>query len=92
MAVGDAQHFRAIGVVAPALAPQIGKLQGRHQKLDGAGAVLLLADDLLDLAQHPQAERQPSIDAGGLLPHHAGAQHQAMGGDLRFLGGFTQQW
>jgi hypothetical protein len=41
-----------------------------------AGAVLLLAHDLLDLLQHPQAQRQPGIDAGRLLPDHAGAQHQ----------------
>jgi hypothetical protein len=39
-------------------------------------AVLFLADDLLDLLQHPQAQRQPGIDAGGLLPDHARAQHQ----------------
>ena len=29
-----------------------------------AGAVLLLAHDLLDLLQHAQAQRQPGIDAG----------------------------
>ena len=80
--VGDAQHFRAVGVVAAALAPEVGKLQRRHQQFQRAGAVLLLADDLLDLLQHPQAQRQPGIDARRLLPHHAGAQHQPMRDDL----------
>ena len=41
----DAQHLLAVGVVAPALAPEIGRLDRRHQDLDGAGAVLLLAHD-----------------------------------------------
>ena len=88
--VGDAQHFRAIGIVAAAFAPQIRQLQRRHQEFDGAGAVLLFANDLLDLLQDPQAQRQPGIDARRLLPHHAGAQHQAMGDDLRLLGHLTK--
>ena len=88
--VGDAQHLRAVGVVAAALAPQVGQLQGRHQQLDGAGAVHLLAHDLLDLLQHPQAQRQPGIDAGGLLPDHAGAQHQPVRDDLGLGRGFLQ--
>ena len=85
VAVGDAQHFRTIGIVAAAFAPQVGQLQRRHQQFDGAGAVLFLADDLLDLLQHPQAQRQPGIDAGRFLPHHARAQHQAMRDDLGLL-------
>ena len=86
----DAQHLLAVGVVAAALPPQVGRLDGRHQKLDGAGAVLLLAHDLADLLQHPKPERQEGIDAGGLLADHAGAQHQPVRGDLRFLRGFAQ--
>ena len=35
-----------------------------------------------DLLQHAQAERQERIDAGRLLPHHAGAQHQPVRDDL----------
>ena len=90
MAILDAQHLGAVGVVAAALAPQIGELQRRHQQLDRAGAILLLAHDLLDLLEHAEAERQPGIDAGRLLPQHAGAQHQAVGDDLRLLRGLTQ--
>ena len=90
VAVLDAQHLLAVGVVAAAFAPEVGQLQRRHQHFDGAGAVLLLADDLLDLLQHPQAERQPGIDAGRLLPDHAGAQHQPMRDDLRLLRIFLQ--
>ena len=86
----DAQHLLAVGVVASALAPQIGGLDGRHQEFDGAGAVLLLAHDLLDLLQHAQAKRQEGVNAGRLLPHHAGAQHQPVGDDLRLFRGFTQ--
>ena len=86
----DAQHFRAIGVVAPALAPKIGKLQGGHQQLDRARTVLLLANDLLDFFEHPKTERQPSVNAGGLLANEACAQHEAVGDHLRLLGRLTQ--
>ena len=72
MAILNAQHLRTVGIVAPGLAPKIGKLQRRHQEFDGAGAVLLLAHDLLDLLQHAKPERQPGVDAGRLLPQHAG--------------------
>ena len=90
VAVLDAQHLLAIGIVAARLAPQVGRLDGRHQHLDGAGPVLLLADDLLDLLEHPEAHRQPRIAARRLLPDHAGAQHQLVGDDLRFLRIVTQ--
>ena len=55
MPVLDAQHFLAIGVIAAGLAPEIGGLDRRHQHLDGPCPVLLLAHDLLDLAQHAVA-------------------------------------
>src|SRR6266567_2224198 len=90
MAILDAQHFRAVGVVASALAPKIGKLQGRHQELDGTGAVLLLAHDLFDLLEHAKAERQPCVDPGGLLADEACPQHQPVGGDLRLLRSLAQ--
>ena len=82
MAVLDAQHFRAIGVVAPALAPQLGRLERRHQHFLRAGAVLLLAHDLLDLLEHAKAERQPGVDAGRGLAHEPGAEHQLVADDL----------
>ena len=85
VAVGDAQHLRAVGVVAAAFAPEVGELQRRHQQFQRAGAVLLLANDLLDLLQHPEAERQPGIDAGCLLPDHARAEHQPVRDDLRLF-------
>ena len=78
----QSQHLGAIGVVAPALPPQIGRLQGRHQQLDRPGPVLLLAHDLLDLAQDLEAERKPGIDAGGGLANQPRAQHQLVADDL----------
>ena len=85
VAIGDAQHLGPVGVVAAGFAPEVGELQRRHQQLDGAGAVHLLADDLLDLLQHTEAERQPGVDAGRLLPDHPGAQHEPVREDLRLL-------
>ena len=90
VAVADAQHLLAVGVVAPGLAPQIGRLDRRHEDLDGAGAVLLLADDGVDLVEDAQAERQPGIDAGRLLPDEPGPQHQPVRDDLGLLRGVPQ--
>ena len=86
----DAQHLLAVVVVAAGLAPKIGRLDGRHLDLDRAGAVLLLADDRVDLVEHPQPERQPGVDAGRFLPDHAGAEHQPMRHDLGLLGRLAQ--
>src|SRR5439155_23924656 len=78
------------GVVAPRLAPQVRGLDGRHQELDRARSVLLLAHDLLDLLQNPKAERQPGINPRRGLTNQARTEHQLVAGDLRvgrsFLG------
>ena len=86
----DAQHFRTIGIVTPRLAPEIGELQRRHQQFDRPRPVHLLADDLRDLLQHAEAERQPGVDARGFLPDHAGAQHQPVRDDLGLFGIFAE--
>ena len=86
----DAQHFGAIRVVTAALAPEIGKLQRRHQEFDRAGTVLLLPHDLLDLLEHAKAERKPGVDAGGLLADESCPQHQAVRDDLRLFRGLAQ--
>ncbi len=91
MAIGDAQHLLAIGLVAAALAPQIGGLQRRHQDLDGPGPHHLLIDDGLDLVEHADAQRQPGIDAGRLLADQAGAQHQPVADDLGLGRGFFEE-
>jgi len=63
---------------------------GGVRTIERAGAVLLLAHDLLDLLEHAKAERQPSVDAGGLLADEARAQHEPVRDDLRFLRSLAQ--
>src|SRR6185295_17129452 len=88
----EAEHLRPVGVVAPALAPQLGLLERGHEQLDGAGAVLLLLHDLLDLLEHLEAQRQPRVDAGAGLADHAGAQHELVRGDFRLARNLAQHW
>ncbi len=57
--VGDAQHLVAIGVVAAAFTPQVGRLQRRHQKRQVPDALLFLVHDGLDPGQHLETQRQP---------------------------------
>ena len=92
MPVLDAKHFLAVIVIAPTFAPQICWLNGRHEQFNGAGAILLLAHDCVDLVQHPQPKRQPGVNARRFLPQHARAQHQAVRDDLRLFGSFAQNW
>ncbi|MNV86647.1 hypothetical protein D3C71_1806980 [compost metagenome] len=90
MTVGDAQHLGTVGVVTPGLTPQVGQLQRRHQQFDRPCPLLLLTHDAFDLAQNAQAQRQPGVDAGGLLFDHAGAQHQLVRHDLGVGRGFFE--
>ena len=91
LAIGDLQQLAAEFLPTAGFLPQLLRLHRGHQHLDGAGGVHFLADDVLDPAQHLQAQRRPGVDAGGQLADHAGAQHQLMAGDLGvggdFLGG-----
>ena len=89
--VADAQHLLAVVVVAAGFAPQVGRLDRRHQDLDGPRAVLLLADDRADLGEHTQPERQPGVDTGRFLPDHARPEHQPVRDDLRLLGRFAKK-
>ena len=86
----DAQQLRAELVPAAGFDPQLGGLHGRHQHFERAGAVHLLADDGLDLAQHAQADRQPRVHAAGEAADQAGAQHQLVADDLGIGGNVAQ--
>ncbi|MPL93332.1 hypothetical protein SDC9_39458 [bioreactor metagenome] len=90
VAVLEAQHLGAVGVIAPRLAPQIGRLQRRHQQRDVPGADLLLVHDLLEPLEHLEAHRQPGIDPRRLLLDHPRAQHVAVRDDLRLGGVFLE--
>src|SRR5437868_12303760 len=88
--VADAQHLGPVGVVAAALAPQIGRLQRGHQHFLRSGAVLLLAHDLLDVLQDPETQREPRVDSGRRLPHEARPKHQLVADDLGVCGTFLE--
>ena len=77
-AVLEARHLGADLVVAPGLAPQVGRVHDRHLHLLPADGVDLLADDLLDPLLHPKAERQERVDAGSELAQVAAAHEQPM--------------
>ncbi len=90
MPVLDAQHLLPVIVIAPAFAPEVGRLKRRHQQGDMPSADLFLMHDLFDPAQNLVAHRQPGIDPRGLLLDHARAQHVAVADDLRLGGVFFQ--
>ena len=75
-------ELRPHRVVASRLAPQVRRLDHRHQQLLAADRVHLLADDGLDPAGHAPAERQQAVDARSQLADVAGPHEEAMGGHL----------
>ena len=81
-AVLEAAHLDADLVVAPGLAPDVRRVDDRHEHLLAADRVHLLADDLLDALLHPESERQEGVDPGSELPDVAGAEKEAMRGHL----------
>ena len=90
MAVLDAQQLRAHFFKAAGLLPQLRGLHHRHGHLNGARAVHLLANNGLNLADHPQAHGHVGVDARAQLFDHAGAHHQLMAGHLGVSGGFLE--
>ena len=53
--------------------------------------VHFLADDLLRLAQRPQAQGQIGVGPGHHLRHQAGAEHEDVAGDFRPFGRFLHR-
>ena len=62
--IAKPQQLRPEVVPAPRLNPQLGGLHRGHEDFLGARAVHLLAHDVLDLAQHPQAQWKPGVEPG----------------------------
>ena len=90
VAILDAQQLGTVLLPAPGLLPQLRRLHRRHQDLQGPGPVHLLPDDPLHLAQDPQSQGQPGIEARRQLADHARPQHQAVTDHLRVRGGLLE--
>jgi hypothetical protein len=88
VAILDLEELGAELFPAAGLLPELGGDDVRQVALERAGAVHLLAHDLLGLAQRDEAERQPAVDAGAQLLDHPGAEHQLLADDIRLGGGF----
>ena len=84
--VPQPQQFRAEVVPAARLPPQLRRLDAGHGDFQRAGAVHLLADDALDPAQHPNAQRKPAIEPRREPAHDPGPQHELMTDHLRVGG------
>jgi hypothetical protein len=83
------EHVRS-GLVATALLPNLGRLQGGHKHLEGTGAVHLLAHNLFDLAERAEAQGKKGVDAAGHLAQQARAEQEFVRKNLRVRGSFLQ--
>jgi hypothetical protein len=76
--------------VAAGRLPRLRRRQHRAEHLLRADRVHLLADDLLDLAVHPPAERQERPEARAELPDEAAADEQLVRDGVRVAGCVAQ--
>jgi hypothetical protein len=90
---GAEEHVGVLAVLQPeqvgaVVGPAAGRLVGlprqqrREEQLLGADRVHLLAHDHLDLAQHPQPQRQPGVDARRGAADVPGAHQQPVARQL----------
>ena len=78
-------HIHQLIAPAASLLPKLLALQGAHQQFLAADAVHFLADNLLDILQHGEAQRRIGIDASHRLVHIASANQQ-LGVVRHFIG------
>ena len=88
--VPDPEQFRAELFPAARFLPELRGLHRGHQQFDRARAIHFLADDCLDLAQHPEPDRQPRVQARRETPDEARPQHEPVAHDLG-IGGHVAQ-
>ena len=88
MPVFDLQHLRTEHRPAAGLFPQLLRLHGRHQQFERACPVHFLAHHRLDLAQHAQAQRHPTVESGTQPLDEAGTQHQLVADEFGLVRGF----
>src|ERR1043166_8365416 len=65
-------------------------MKGGHQYLERAGLIHFLPNDRFDFLQHPQPQRQETVDAPRQLAYQASANHQLMARYFGFLRIFFQ--
>src|SRR6266446_4424956 len=76
VAILHPQELASVLLPAPALPPELGRDDGRHQDLLRAGAVHFISHDVFEAAHGAEPERQEVVDAARHLPHHARAHEQ----------------
>src|SRR5204863_7996663 len=76
VAVLEPQEFASVLLPAPALPPELGRDDRRHQDLLRAGAVHFISHDIFEATHGAEPERQEIVDAARHLSHHARAHEQ----------------
>ena len=90
-AQGQLHQQVAVGLVPARFLPDLDRLQGRHQQLDGPGGVHFLPNDLAGLVQHPQAQRQIRVRPRAKLADHARPEQEDMAGSHGVGRGFLER-
>src|SRR6266566_382048 len=91
MTVFETQQLRPVLPPAPRLLPQLRGLHRRHEELDRSGAIHFLSNDGLDLANHPQPQRHPSVDSASESADQTRADHQLVTDEFRVSRGLLER-
>src|SRR2546428_494091 len=76
VAVLEPQELASVLLPAPALPPELGRDDRRHQDLLLAGTVHFISHDIFEATHGAEPERQEIVDAARHLSHHARAHEQ----------------
>jgi hypothetical protein len=78
------QAEEVVAVLSPAVGGfvRFTRQQGREVDFLGADGRHFLTDDGFHLAEHPQSQRQPGVNAGSGAADVAGTHQQAVAGDV----------
>jgi len=78
----EARHLRADLIPASRFLPEIGRVHHGHVHFLPADGVHFFANDALDIADHPPAERHQRENARAERANHPRSLHQLVAGQL----------
>ena len=90
VAILEAQQLFTVKIPSSGFSPQLCGRGNGHEEFLGTGPVHLLTNDLFDLSNDSEAEREVRVDAGRHLANQSGSEHELMADGFRFARVFSQ--
>src|SRR5262245_17730331 len=90
VAILEAEQFLAVEIPPAGFSPQFRRRGNGHKEFLGSSTIHFLTNDLFDLSNDPEAEREIRVDTGRHLANQTGSKHELMADGFRFTRVFSQ--